>query len=837
MRLSQKLFISALIAHLGLITLFAIIFPFYFSSCLKHHYFSHLKEKSRVIFHSIYEGLKKGWTRKDIEELLNKYHEEGMNVKIFNVKEIKKVLKEVPELKNKEETIVKGKEYVFRYFYLLKAKKECLTCHTKLKPGDVLGILEIDVNYSKEMDFVRSVIIAFFAIVAIFLLLETYIIGYLQGRKITKTLLRLKEHIESARTFTELVLAERNLKKARTGITEIDYLYEEIAKVFQKMKDLAVDKEILKLEIKLLEKIILTSEFIRDWKYYIQNLIKEIYEIVEISVVYTLFFIEKEVYDAEVFWIKNPSEKFKKFVEEVIKQEVYKRFDISVLNFSHHVIYEKETYDIDEEEGLYFKTKSIILDTPRIGGITGVGYSYDELLTTKEIALEAILTSLLNVIGSVKAINKHMKEVEYYATRDPLTGLYNQRVFWELMQYEIERAFRYNYKFSLMVIDIDNFKLINDTYGHTFGDRYLQEVANVLRESVRKGDIIARYGGDEFVIILPMADQEQAYSTALRIRDNFSKFSLQAPDGRQVRITVSIGIAVFPDHGKSAKELFMIADTLLYKAKREGKNTIIVSSPEDLLSVQQEIAEMNFLVQSAIAEDKIIPYYQPIFDVENKEVFGYEVLMRIQTEEEIVPAAKFIAHAETLGLIHKMDQILMEKALEYAEKEKFRGYLFFNLSPKVIIIPEFFQNLANLVNRYNISPSQIIFEITERETVKNLRVLEELIRILQSYGFKFCIDDFGAGFASYQYIKHFLVDFVKIEGEFVLGLEKDSRIDKAVIESVVAFCKSLKIKMIAEFVESEKILRIIEKMGIEYAQGYYIGKPAPKFLKKDLKDI
>jgi len=837
MKLSHKLFISALIAHLLLILVFSIIFPFYFSNCLKQHYFSHLRQKSRVIFHSIYEGLKKGWTSKDVADLLSKYRQEGLTVKIFNRTNLSKIAKVLPLLKNKEEIMLSSDHYLFRYFYSLKAKSECLTCHTSIKKGSLLGVIEIDVNYAKEMGFVRRVIIAFLAIVAVFLLLETYLIGYLQGRKITSSLVKLKKEIENSRTFAELILAERTLEKVKTGVAEIDSLYEEWLKVFEKMKDLAVDKEILKLEIKLLERIILTSEFIRDWKYYIRNLIKEIYEIVEISVVFTLFFIEKEVYDVEVFWIKQPTEEFKHFVEEMIKSEVYKRFDISVLNFNHNVIYPEQTYEESEERGLYFKTKSIILDTPRIGGITGVGYSYDELISTKEIALEAILTSLLNVIGSVKAINKHMKEVEYYATRDPLTGLYNQRVFWELMEYEIERAKRYDYKFALMVIDIDNFKLINDTYGHAFGDRFLQEVARILRESVRRGDIVARYGGDEFVIILPMSSQEQAYSTALRIRDNFSNFHIPAPDGRQVRVTVSIGIAVFPDHGSTAKELFMIADTLLYKAKKEGKNKIVVSSPEDIVSIQQEIAEMNFLVQSAIAEDRIIPYYQPIFDVSNKKVFGYEVLMRIKTGDEIVPAKKFIAHAETLGLIHKMDQILMEKALSYAEKQNFEGYLFFNLSPKVIIIPEFFKNLASLVDKYKISPSQIIFEITERETVRNLRVLEELIRKLQTYGFKFCIDDFGAGFASYQYIKHFLVDFVKIEGEFVLGLESDSRIDRAVIESVVAFCKSLNIKMIAEFVESKKIFELIEKMGIDYAQGYYIGKPAPEFIYEQAKNI
>ncbi|MFN3505816.1 MAG: GGDEF domain-containing protein, partial [Caldimicrobium sp.] len=194
------------------------------------------------------------------------------------------------------------------------------------------------------------------------------------------------------------------------------------------------------------------------------------------------------------------------------------------------------------------------------------GISYTEIDYTKEIAIEAVLSSLLNVIGSVKAIHKYTKELEFYATRDSLTSLYNQRVFWELLTYEIERAKRFNYKFAVLLLDLDNFKVINDTYGHLFGDQFLKEMASLLENNKRKGDILARYGGDEFVFILPLCDLSQAVSVAERIRENLKVYKIKAPDGKELSITTTISIVIFPDHAETPKDLFAIADTLLYKS-------------------------------------------------------------------------------------------------------------------------------------------------------------------------------------------------------------------------------------------------------------------------------
>ncbi|MFC6669909.1 GGDEF domain-containing protein [Marinobacterium aestuariivivens] len=181
--------------------------------------------------------------------------------------------------------------------------------------------------------------------------------------------------------------------------------------------------------------------------------------------------------------------------------------------------------------------------------------------------LESILSTLLNVVGSVKAIYKYTRDLEYYATRDPLTNLYNQRMFWELLEYELDRCERHGYKVALLMLDLDNFKAINDGYGHACGDQLLTELSAVLQQQLRTGDVLARYGGDEFVVILPEASLEVAAETSERILAATQDFGMQRDNGVTVRVTSSIGVGLYPDHARNRKDLFMFVDNLMYRSK------------------------------------------------------------------------------------------------------------------------------------------------------------------------------------------------------------------------------------------------------------------------------
>lgn len=235
------------------------------------------------------------------------------------------------------------------------------------------------------------------------------------------------------------------------------------------------------------------------------------------------------------------------------------------------------------------------------------------------------------------------------------------------------------------------------------------------------------------------------------------------------------------------------------------------------------------MVLSALEERRIVPYFQPIADAKTGEVQIHELLMRIEIDERIIPAGEFIDIAESIGVIHKMDYQLIEKAFAQVSEQGYTGMLFINLSPKSLIIGEFIGRIHQLAIDYDIRPERIVFELTERETVSNLKLLEKFVLDLKLEGFNFAIDDFGSGFSSFRYLKQFPIDVIKIEGEFIRSMLNDDKY-MAFVKSIVTLAQSLGIETIAEFIEDEAVLEKVCELGIDYGQGYHLGRPGPQFV-------
>ncbi|MEW6764245.1 MAG: bifunctional diguanylate cyclase/phosphodiesterase [Pseudomonadota bacterium] len=796
-------------------------------------------------FNSMFEVMRKGWSRDDLEAFIAAqqaaFKESPFTLEIYRGPKVEAQFGPIEQaLPNEAVRLVfeTGQDQrleqddTLRHIFPLKARGECLQCHAHVQPGDVLGVMEVRQDMGPALAHAREGFLTNLVLLIPLPLLMAALLALFINRRLQTGIDGLRDRVAQLNKVDDL--KRLSIGEMRMGFSELDGILREVDQMVQKLRGFAVDKDLLEFEVRLLERFVITSDVVRDWREYVERMLLEINEVVEAYTLFSLFKVDEEMFDLEIFWRAPPSDATRDMLEEAARQALTRLPALAHadgITVHHHVANPEAPPLVLSRRDIDVATKSLVVESPKIGGIVGIGVqaeiARDEV---RQLVVESLLSTLLNVVGSVKAISKYTKDLEYYASRDPLTNLYNRRVFWELLDYEQGRAERHDHRFALLVIDMDNFKSVNDTYGHHIGDRFLQAFADTLKPGLRKGDVFARYGGDEFVIMLPEVEGDQAYQVAQRLLHMAGEMSIEAPDGSRIRATVSIGVAVYPDHASSSRDLFLFADNMMYRAKAEGKNRLAVPSDQDVIDNFRQVSETIALVTRALEERWVEPYFQPIVASADGTLHAHEVLSRITMPDgQLVQAGAFVETAEQLGLVHKLDFIVMEKALQKAAEAGYEGLLFLNISPRALVLNEFFATVKRLANEAGILPERLVFELTERETVKNPAMLEKFVTRLHLEGFKFAIDDFGSGFSSFHYIKRFPIDYIKLEGDFVVNMLDDER-DAAFVRSISALARDLGIRTIAEYVESEAIMDAIRKAGIDHAQGYHVGRPSPNLL-------
>lgn len=434
------------------------------------------------------------------------------------------------------------------------------------------------------------------------------------------------------------------------------------------------------------------------------------------------------------------------------------------------------------------------------------------------------LTDYFNYL--LETVQDYSTKLEELSIRDPLTGLYNRRKFQEFLESEIVRATRTDRGFSLIMIDLDDFKYINDTFGHPVGDKVLIDVARLLGLELRGVDVLARLGGDEFAIILPETDVARGMQVATKLHQALAATVFELPVGTR-HMTASFGMVSFPEDGKTAEEIYSSMDVLMYQAKAGGKNKVVTSQfTED--RGMMEIFRLGDFLRNAAREDRIEAFLQPIVNVQTGEAVAYEVLGRIRDGEKVVPAEQFAEVAESLGMAQDIDREVFRKGLAHyavVAQGQPQVKLFFNLFPSSFKDLEWVRGIPELVRNANVPCESVVLEITEREALPDLTQVGLVIEELRAHKISVALDDFGSGFSSFMYLKYLAIDYVKIEGSFIRQIVADPR-DRIMVEHINSMAHQFGLKTVAEFVEDEETAKIIAEIGVDYAQGYYYGHPA-----------
>lgn len=454
----------------------------------------------------------------------------------------------------------------------------------------------------------------------------------------------------------------------------------------------------------------------------------------------------------------------------------------------------------------------------------GVSYSIEytiaPVLDDKNNANGAVIT--FRDVTEIRALSSQLK---YYASHDNLTGLINRREFEGHIKAARLSAINEKRRHLLCFTDLEKFKFINDTAGHAAGDEFLKQITQQMHAQLRSEDVLARLGGDEFGILLLDCDEASSSEAIERINNAVKEFRF-AWASNVFDVGISIGMVEITEYSVGVTELLSHADTACYTAKREGRNRVHLFDVKDK-QIQQTKGEIQWVqhLKAALEQDALVLYAQPIIGIRANSTQHYEVLVRLKDDNKLIQPMSFIPAAERYGLMPDIDKWVISKTLSLLQTIKSSSIIFtINLSGQSISEQSFFDYLVELIKSCDIAPERICFEITETAAISNLSDANNFIATIKKLGCKFALDDFGSGLSSFSYLKNMPVDYLKIDGNFILDVCDDPT-DFAFVEAINRIGKLMGIETVAEFVENEKILEELKKIGLDYAQGYYFGEP------------
>lgn len=415
-------------------------------------------------------------------------------------------------------------------------------------------------------------------------------------------------------------------------------------------------------------------------------------------------------------------------------------------------------------------------------------------------------------------------QLNHLASHDTLTNLYNRHYFDQELTRLAETASSHNEVHALLYLDLDHFKVINDTQGHHQGDIILKEVAQAISAIKRDADVFCRIGGDEFALLLPRTDRHEARKLGTRICELLQQGHYQF-DELIYKISCSVGATEINGEHPQPEIYLQEADIALYVAKKRGRNLVHVFEKLDRETEDFQISvQWVHVLQDAISKDQLVFHFQPVVDATTRQVCYFEALVRLQIDGKTIMPGEFIPALERVEDMKLLDHQVISKAILMISQHPVLKKVAINLSAQAFSDERLLPLVEEKLQQYNVKPQQIIFEVTESASLTNLGATQDMIKELMRLGCEFSIDDFGTGFSTFSYLKQLPANSVKVDGSFVKDMIQNP-IDKALVSAICEVAKALNKTTVAEFVEDEVIASELQKLGVDYLQGYHISKP------------
>lgn len=471
----------------------------------------------------------------------------------------------------------------------------------------------------------------------------------------------------------------------------------------------------------------------------------------------------------------------------------------------------------------------MVNEVVQLHGISGRRLWVTLSVSLIELDQQPHLLAVANDITTLRELNDRLS---YQASHDELTDLYNRREFERRLALAITQVDRGGPPAALMYADLDQFKLINDTSGHAAGDRLLADLATVLRAQIRPNDILARLGGDEFGVLMVNATAQDARDSAERLRRSIDGFVFSVDD-KSFTITSSIGVVMIEQPVRSLRELLALADTACYMAKERGRNRVYLHSDLDSETAQRR-SEMQWVgrLRRALSDNRLRLHYQilePTHAAGNAEGIHFELLLRLLDDDgTLVQPGAFIPSAERFGVMPLIDRWVVEQAITHFASllpdARPISLCAINLSGQTVDDESFAEFVIELLRVHEVPANKLCFEITETAAISNMARVVRFMEKLRAIGCRFALDDFGAGMASFGYLKNLPVDILKIDGSFIQSMETD-RVSQRIVRAVTEIGHELGLAVIAEWVSDDRLAQRLHDIGVDYLQGYAVHRP------------